>query len=97
MKGLKITLLLTNLLVLLIPKVISIEKDPTLDSINMVCRNKDSKFVYYKKIGMNQFAKNYLEICLNKEMQKAWEDKYKKCLKNNNDKYCYRNTKINPK
>ena len=97
MKGFKIALLLTNLIILPIPKVISIEKDPTIDSINMFCRNKDSKFLYYKKIGMSQFAKNYLEICLSKEMQKAWEVKYKKCLKNNNEKYCYKNTKIDPK
>ena len=70
------------------------EKIPTLKNINEKCRSKDSKSSKYREIGMTQFAKNYLKLCLNTEMQKAWKRKYTQCLINNNAKYCYRNTEI---
>ena len=40
------------------------EEEPTLKSINEKCKGKDSKFLEYDEIGMKQFAKNYLRICL---------------------------------
>ncbi len=73
------------------------EEEPTLKSINEKCKGKDSKFLEYEEIGMKQFAKNYLRICLNHEMQQAWEKKYNECLKSNNEKYCYSKTIIKAK
>ena len=73
------------------------EEEPTLKSINEKCKGKDSKFLEYEAVGMKQFAKNYLRICLNYEMQQAWRNKYNKCLKSNSENYCYSKTIINPK
>ena len=93
MKSLISTFLISNVLISS-SQVVSIKKDPTLKTINIKCKAKDSKFSTYERIGMTQFAKNYLRICLNTEMQNAWKKKYKICLKKYNDNYCYKNTKI---
>ena len=66
----------------------------TYKQIVSQCKGKGSKYEEYNQIGMTQFAKNYLKICLNNNMRQAWETKYKKCLNDHNEKYCYANTKI---
>ena len=64
------------------------EKSITFQEIESQCKNKYSKYFEYKNIGMNQFAKNYLKICLEKKVNNIIQLEYEKCIKNNNQIYC---------
>jgi hypothetical protein len=54
------------------------------------------KYAEYSEIGMTQFAKNYLDLCIKTEAQKVLQAKYKKCLKKNNATFCQLTTKLDP-
>ena len=64
------------------------EKSITFQEIESQCKNKYSKYFEYKNIGMNQFAKNYLKICLEKKVNNIIQLKYTNCIKNDNEIYC---------
>ena len=85
-------LIIVILIVFVIPKAINADwfdkKDFSLKDIEAKCKNADSKFFQYKEIGMTQFAKNYLKICMEKEVNQLLKAKYKKCLKKDNETYC---------
>jgi len=65
------------------------KKDITFQEIEAECKNADSKYFEYKKIGMKQFAKNYLKLCMEKKVNYVLQSKYDKCLKKNKLDYCH--------
>ena len=70
------------------------QKEPTYKQIVSQCKRPGLKYAEYKKIGMTQFAKNYLDLCIKTEAQKVLQAKYNKCLKKNNAAYCQATTKL---
>ena len=57
------------------------QKEPTYEQIVSQCKRPGLKYAEYSEIGMTQFAKNYLELFIKKEAQKAFQAKYNNCLK----------------
>ncbi len=57
------------------------QKEPTYEEIASKCKRPGLKYAEYNEIGMIQFAKNYLELFIKKEAQKAFQAKYNNCLK----------------
>ena len=86
-------LLLTPLLLVLIFGC-SNQKETTYKQIVSQCKGVGSKYAEYNEIGMTQFAKNYLDLCIKTEAQKVLQAKYIKCLKKNNSAYCQSTTKL---
>ncbi len=70
------------------------QKEPTYKQIVSQCKGVGSKYSEYNEIGMTQFAKNYLDLCIKTEAQKVLQAKYIKCLKKNNEAYCQATTKL---
>ena len=90
-------LLLAMLAALALPTAVEanlFKKEPTYSQIVSQCKGQGSKYAEYKEIGMNQFAKNYLDLCIKTESKKVLQAKYIKCLKNNNAAYCQATTKL---
>ena len=90
-------LLIPLLAVIVFPAVVQanpFKKEPTYKQIVSQCKGADSKFAEYNEIGMTQFAKNYLDLCINTEAKKVLQAKYIKCLKKNNAAYCQETTKL---
>ena len=73
-----------------------LKKEPTYKQIVSQCKGAGSKYVEYNEIGMTQFAKNYLDLCIKKQAQKVLQAKYNKCLKKNNATFCQLTTKLDP-
>ena len=86
-------LLLTPFLLVLIFGC-SNQKEPTYKQILAQCKGAGSKYAEYNEIGMTQFAKNYLDLCIKPEAKKVLQAKYTKCLKKNNATYCQLTTKL---
>ena len=72
------------------------QKEPTFKQIVSQCKGEGSKYSEYNEIGMTQFAKNYLDLCIKTEAQKVLQAKYNKCLKKNNAIFCQQTTKLDP-
>ena len=72
------------------------QKEPTYKQIVYQCKRPGLKYAEYNEIGMNQFAKNYLELCIKTEAQKVLQAKYNKCLKKNNATFCQLTTQLDP-
>ena len=92
-------LLLSLLAALALPTAVEanlFQKEPTYKQIVSQCKGAGSKYVEYNEIGMTQFAKNYLDLCIKKEAQKVLQAKYNKCLKKNNATFCQLTTKLDP-
>ena len=92
-------LLLLPIVVLMLPTDVEanlLQKEPTYKQIVFQCKRPGLKYAEYNAIGMTQFAKNYLDLCIRSEAQKALEAKYNKCLKKNNDTFCQLTTKLDP-
>ena len=70
------------------------QKEPTYKQLVSQCKGAGSKYAEYNEIGMTQFAKNYLNLCIKTEAQKVLQAKYIKCLKKNNSAYCQSTTKL---
>ena len=64
------------------------KKEVTFQEIEAKCKSVDSKYFKYNQIGMTQFAKNYLKICMETKVNKVLKEKYEKCLERNNKAYC---------
>ena len=89
--------ILTLAAVLAIPTAVKanlFQKEPTYKQIVSQCKGAGSKYSEYNEIGMTQFAKNYLDLCIKTEAQKVLQAKYNKCLKKNNAAYCQATTKL---
>ena len=92
-------LLLPLLAALALPTAVEanlFQKEPTYEQIVSQCKRPGLKYAEYSEIGMTQFAKNYLDLCIKKEAQKVLQAKYKKCLKKNNATFCQLTTKLDP-
>ena len=90
-------LLLPLIATLAIPTAVEanlFQKEPTYKQIVSQCKRAGSKYSEYNEIGMTQFAKNYLDLCIKTESQKVLQAKYNKCLKKNNAAYCQATTKL---
>ena len=70
------------------------QKETTYKQIVSQCKGADSKYAEYNEIGMTQFAKNYLNLCIKTETKKVLQAKYFKCLKKNNAAYCQSTIKL---
>ena len=91
--------LLTLVAALAIPTAVKanlFQREPTYKQIVSQCKGAGSKYAEYKDIGMTQFAKNYLDLCIKTEAQKVLQAKYNKCLKKNNATFCQQTTKLDP-
>ena len=89
--------LLTLVAALAIPTAVKanlFQREPTYKQIVSQCKGAGSKYSEYNEIGMTQFAKNYLDLCIKTESQKVLQAKYNKCLKKNNAAYCQATTKL---
>ena len=92
-------LLLVSIVALLLPTAVEanlFQKEPTYKQIVSQCKRPDLKYAEYNEIGMTQFAKTYLDLCINTEAQKVLKAKYIKCLKKNNSTFCQLTTKLDP-
>ena len=90
-------LLLLPIIALLLPTAVEanlFQKEPTYKQIVSQCKRPGLKYAEYSEIGMTQFAKNYLDLCIKTEAQKVLQAKYNKCLKKNNAAYCQATTKL---
>ncbi len=86
-------LLLTPFLLVLIFGC-SNQKETTYKKIVSQCKGAGTKYAEYNEIGMTQFAKNYLDVCIKREAKKILQVKYTKCLNKNNATYCQLTTKL---
>ena len=68
--------------------------EPTYKQLVSQCKGAGSKYAEYSEIGMTQFAKNYLDLCIKTEAEKVLQVKYTKCLKKNNATFCQLTTKL---
>ena len=90
-------LLLPLIATLAIPTAVEanlFQKEPTYKQIVSQCKEEGSKYAEYNEIGMTQFAKNYLDLCIKKEAKKVLQAKYTRCLEKNNATYCQLTTKL---
>ena len=90
-------LLLLLIAALAIPTAVEanlFQKEPTYKQIVSQCKGKGTKYEEYNEIGMTQFAKNYLDLCIKTEAQTVLQAKYFKCLKKYNADYCKATTKL---
>ena len=90
-------LLLLPIVALVLPTSVEanlFQKEPTYKQIVSQCKKPGLKYAEYNEIGMTQFAKNYLDLCIKTEAQKVLQAKYIKCLKKNNAAYCQATTKL---
>ena len=62
--------------------------------IEKECKNLNSQYHKYYEIGMKQFAKNYLKICLEEKLNRFLKINYQKCLQSKNQEYCQRKIKL---
>ena len=92
-------LLILPILALVLPTAVEanlFQKEPSYKQIVSQCKGAGSKYSEYSEIGMTQFAKNYLDLCIETEAQKVLQAKYNKCLKKNNATFCQLTTKLDP-
>ena len=74
---------------------ISLDKKEVLfKSIELECKDINSKYYKYNEIGMKQFARNYLRLCLEKKINIFIKVNYQKCIKEDNEKNCQRKIKL---
>ena len=70
------------------------KKEVLLKSIEVKCKDINSKYYKYNKIGMKQFARNYFKLCLEEKINRFINVNYQKCIKENNEKNCQRKIKL---
>ena len=71
-------LLLLPIVALVIPIAVEanlFQKEFTYKQIVSQCKRPGLKYAEYNEIGMTQFAKNYLDLCINIEAQKVLQAK----------------------
>ena len=70
------------------------KKEVLFKSIEAECRDINSNYFKYNEIGMKQFAKNYLKLCLEEKINRFLKVNYQKCLQKDNEKNCQRKIKL---
>ena len=70
------------------------KKEVLFKSIEVECKDINSKHYKYNKIGMKQFAKNYFKLCLEEKINRFIKVNYQKCIKEDNEKNCKRKIKL---
>ena len=66
------------------------KKEVLFKSIEVECKDINSKYYKYNDIGMKQFAKNYFKLCLEEKINRFIKVNYEKCIKEDNEKNCQR-------
>ena len=76
-------------------KASSFEKKEVLfKSIEIECKDINSKYYKYNKIGMKQFARNYFKLCIEEKINSFIKINYQKCVKEDDEKNCQRKIKL---
>ena len=70
------------------------KKEVLLKSIEVECKDINSKYYKYNEIGMIQFARNYLKLCLEEKINRFIKINYEICMKEDNEKNCQRKIKL---
>ena len=70
------------------------KKEVLFKSIEVECKDINSKYYKYDEIGMKQFARNYLKLCLEEKINIFIRVNYQKCIKEDNEKNCQRKIKL---
>ena len=69
-------------------------KEFLLKSIEVECKDINSKYYKYNEIGMKQFARNYLRLCLEEKINRFLKVNYQKCIQEDNVENCQRKIKL---
>ena len=69
------------------------KKEVLLKSIEVECKDLNSKYYKYKEIGMKQFARNYFKLCLEEKINRFIKVTLQKCIKEDIEKNCQRKIK----
>ena len=64
------------------------DKPLTYKQITRKCTGIKSKWAKYNRLGFPQSAKNYLRVCIDKEVEKVRQAKLNKCLEKNKMNIC---------
>ena len=70
------------------------KKEVLFKSIEVECKDINSKYYKYNEIGMKQFARNYFKLCLEEKINRFINLNYQKCIKKDNEKNCQRKIKL---
>ena len=70
------------------------KKEVLFKSIEVECKDINSKYNKYNEIGMKQFARNYFKLCLEEKINSFIKVNYQKCIKEDNEKNCQRKIKL---
>ena len=70
------------------------KKEVLFKSIEVECKDINSKYYKYNEIGMKQFARNYFKLCLEEKINRFIKVNYEKCIKEDNEKNCQRKIKL---
>ena len=70
------------------------KKEVLFKSIDVECKDVNSKYYKYNQIGMKQFARNYFKLCLEEKINRFIKVNYEKCIKEDNEKNCQRKIKL---
>ena len=70
------------------------KKEVLFKSIEVECKDINSKYYKYNEIGMKQFAKNYFKLCLEEKINRFIKINYEICIKEDNEKNCQRKIKL---
>ena len=70
------------------------KKEVLLKSIEVECKDINSKYYKYNEIGMKQFARNYFKLCLEEKINRFIKINYEICMKEDNEKNCQRKIKL---
>ena len=62
------------------------KKEVLFKSIEVECKDINSKYYKYNEIGMKQFARNYFKLCLEEKINRFIKVNYEKCIKEDNEK-----------
>ena len=70
------------------------KKEVLFKTIQVECKDINSRYYKYNEIGMKQFARNYLKLCLEEKFNSFIKVNYQKCLKEDNENNCQRKIKL---
>ena len=70
------------------------KKEVLFKSIEVECKDINSKYYKYNEIGMKQFARNFFRICAEEKINRLIKIYYQKCIKEDNEKNCLREIKL---
>ena len=70
------------------------KKEILFKSVEVECKDINSKYYKYNEIGMKQFARNYFKLCLEEKINSFIKVNYEKCIKDDNERNCQRKIKL---